>query len=124
MHQHALQAAMASEAADLQGRFWQMHDLLYREQATWSSAPDVRPLFDSYAGVLGLNIERFKRDMESQPVKDRVASDHRRAASLGVRTTPSIFINNRAVPPKNLNPADLRTAIEAAINGKSSPATD
>jgi protein-disulfide isomerase len=117
-HQHAFEAALASEAADLQGRFWEMHDLLYREQSSWSKAPDVRPLFNSYAGILGLNIDRFKKDMESEPVKARVTSDQTRAASLGVSTTPSIFINNRAVPPSSLNPADLRNAIKAAINSK------
>lgn len=118
-HQHAFEAALASEAADLQGRFWEMHDLLYREQSSWNNAPDVRPLFYSYAGILGLNIDRFKKDMESEPVKARVTSDQTRAASLGVRTTPSIFINNRAVPPSSLNPAALRNAIKEAINSKS-----
>ena len=118
-HQHAFEAAVAAEAADLQGRFWEMHDLLYREQSSWSKAPDVRPLFNAYAGILGLNIDRFKKDMESEPVKTRVTSDQTRAASLGVNTTPSIFINNRAVPPSSLNPAALRNAIKAAINSKS-----
>ena len=118
-HQHAFEAALASEAADLQGRFWEMHDLLYREQSSWSKAPDVRPLFNAYAGILGLNIDRFKKDMESEPVKARVTSDQTRAASLGVSTTPSIFINNRAVPPSSLNPAALRNAIKTAINSKS-----
>src|SRR5205814_4081468 len=41
-HQHAREAALASEAASLQGRFWEMHDLLYREQSVWSKAQDVR----------------------------------------------------------------------------------
>ena len=117
-HQHAFEAALASEAADLQGRFWEMHDLLYREQSSWSKAPDVRPLFNAYAGILGLNIDRFKKDMESEPVKARVTSDQTRAASLGVSTTPSIFINNRAVPPSSLNPVALRDAVKAAINSK------
>ena len=122
MHRHAREAALASEAAGQQGRFWQMHDVLYREQALWSEAADVRPLFDAYAGMLGLKIDRFKKDMESDEVKRRVTADQEQGAALGITITPTIFINNRALPPAaSLNPASLRAAVEAAINNKSPP---
>jgi protein-disulfide isomerase len=122
MHQHAREAALASEAAGRQGRFWQMHDVLYREQAVWSKAADVRPLFDAYAGMLGLKIDRFKKDMESDEVKSRVTADQQQAAALGVTVTPTILINNRALPPAtSLNPASLRAAVAAAMNIKSPP---
>jgi protein-disulfide isomerase len=120
MHQHAREAALASEAAGRQGRFWQMHHLLYREQAVWSKVADARPLFDAYAGMLGLKIDRFKKDMESDEVKRRVTADQEQGAALGITITPTIFINNRALPPAaSLNPASLRAAVEAAINNKS-----
>jgi protein-disulfide isomerase len=120
MHRHAREAALASEAAGQQGRFWQMHDVLYREQAAWSKAADVQPLFDAYAGMLGLKIDRFKKDMESDEVKRRVTADQEQGAALGITITPTIFINNRALPPAaSLNPASLRAAVEAAINNKS-----
>src|SRR5207237_2479757 len=112
-HQHAREAALASEAADLQGRFWEMHDLLYREQSVWSKAQDVRVLFNAYAGMLGLNIDRFKKDIESEQAKARVESDEQKAVALGVRTTPTIFINNHAVPAALLNPPGLRGGIDA-----------
>jgi formate-nitrite transporter family protein len=121
LHRHAREAALASEAAGQQGRFWQMHDVLYREQAVWSEAADVRPLFDAYAGMLGLKIDRFKKDMESEEVKRRVAADHLRGTALGVTITPTLFINNRALPNASLSPAVLRAAVEAAINTKSPP---
>ena len=114
-HPHAREAALASEAAGLQGRFWEMHDLLYREQSAWSGAPDARVLFNAYAGMLGLNIDRFKKDMESEQAKARVESDEQKAVALGVRTTPTIFINNQAVPPARLNPPGLRGSIDAAL---------
>ncbi len=76
-HQHAREAALASEAASLQNRFWEMHDLLYREQSVWSKAQDVRVLFNAYAGMLGLNIDRFRKDTESEQAKARVKSDER-----------------------------------------------
>jgi protein-disulfide isomerase len=121
MHRHAREAALASEAAGQQGRFWQMHDVLYREQAVWSEAADVRPLFDDYAGMLGLNIDRFKKDMESEQVKRRVAADQQQGTALGVTITPTIFINDRALPNASLSPASLHSAVEAAMNVKPFP---
>jgi protein-disulfide isomerase len=121
MHRHAREAALASEAAGQQGRFWQMHDVLYREQAVWSEAADVRPLFDTYAGTLGLNIDRFNKDMESDEVKRRVDADHLRGTALGITITPTLFINDRALPNASLSPPSLHSAVEAAINVKPSP---
>jgi protein-disulfide isomerase len=119
VHEHAHEAALASEAAGMQGRFWQMHDVLYREQSVWSKAADVRPLFNSYAATLGLNADRFSKDMESDAVKRRVAADQQQGTRLGVTVTPTIFLNNRAVPAASVNPAGLRAAVEAAMDAKS-----
>ena len=120
-HQHAREAALASEAAGWQGRFWQMHDVLYREQAVWSKAADAQPLFDAYAGMLGLKIDRFKKDMESEEVNRRVTADQLRGTALRVTITPTLFVNNRALPNASLSPASLRAAVEAAMNIKSPP---
>ena len=120
MHAHALEAALVSEAAGLQGRFWEMHDLLYQEQAAWSNAADARALFNTYAGTLELNLDRFKSDMDSHEVKERVASDQKRGTALGVISTPTIFINDRQVPAP-VDVAGVRTAIDAALKAKSSP---
>lgn len=120
-HAHAREAAFVAEAAGLQGRFWEMHDLLYREQSVWSKAADVRLLFDSYAGMLGLNVDRFKKDMESEQVKVRVASDQKHGAALGVNTTPTVFLNDRALAPISLNPTGLHAAIDAAMNAPPPP---
>jgi protein-disulfide isomerase len=119
-HQHAREAALASEAASLQNRFWEMHDLLYREQTVWSKAPDAGVLFSAYAGMLGLNIDRFRKDMESEQAKARVKSDEQQATAVAVKTTPTIFINDRQVPPARLNPSALRIAIDEAMNEKAS----
>jgi len=120
-HQHALEAAYAAEAAGLQGRYWEMHDLLYKEQANWSNAPDVKQLFVSYAKILGLEMDRFETDMAGPTAKARVTADQERGKSLGVKATPSIFINNQGLPPKSLNPTALRAAIEEALKEKERP---
>jgi len=114
-HQHAREAAYAAEAAGLQDRFWQMHDLLYKEQAVWSNSTDARALFSAYAGYIGLNIERFKIDIDSDKVKERVAADQKQGTSLGVKNTPTIFLNNKEIDPKTLNPTDLRAAVDVAV---------
>jgi len=118
-HQHARDAALAAEAAGLQGRFWEMHDVLYREQAIWSKADNPRELFDSYAGMIGLNLDQFKKDMEGGKARARVDSDRERADSLGVQMTPTVFINDHEIGPTDKTPDGLRAAINAALKEKS-----
>ena len=122
-HQHAREAALAAEAAGLQGKFWEMYDTLYREQSLWSNASDVRGLFESYAGTLGLDVDRFKKDMDGDKVRERIDSDHALADFLGVKVTPTLFINNRAIDPKDKNPEGVRAAINAALEEKSKNGT-
>src|SRR5881628_3274330 len=119
VHEHAREAALAAEAAGLQGHFWEMHDVLYREQETWSKAPNARELFESYAGTIGLNLDQFRKDMDGEKVRERVDSDHALGDSLGVKLTPTLFINNHPVDPKDKNPEGVRAAIDAALAGKS-----
>ena len=119
-HQHAREAAFAAEAADLQGKFWEMHDLIYRQQSTWSKATDVQALFASYAGMLGLDLERFKKDMQSDKVKSRVDGDQKRGADIGVQNTPTLFLNNHAVPPTELAPEKVRARVAEAVKAAGS----
>ncbi len=118
-HEHAREAALAAEAAGLQGKFWEMHDTLYREQETWTKASNVRELFESYAGTIGLNVDQFKKDMDGDKARERVDSDRALADFLGVKATPTLFINNRPVEPKDKNPEGVRATINAALNEKS-----
>lgn len=115
MHAHAREAACAAEAAGLQGRFWQMHDLLFREQQVWTNSTDARSLFNAYAGMLQIDLDRFKRDMDSPEVLLKVDTDQQRGAQIGVRTTPTIFLNNQAVPPEQLKPENFTEYVETAL---------
>jgi protein-disulfide isomerase len=118
MHTHAREAARAAEAAGLQGKFWQMHDLLFREQEVWSKSDDVHSLFDAYARMIGLNLERFHKDMQGSEVEAQISIDQRHGSVIGVRNTPTLFLNNEALSTEVLEPAKLRAAVTAAINGK------
>jgi protein-disulfide isomerase len=114
VHQHGRDAALAAEAASLQGRFWEMHDLLYQNQAKWSGETDVRPLFERYAQELHLDVQRFKKDFESEQVAAQVDRQREHGVSRGVQNTPTLFINNQLIAPP-VTPERLREAIDAAM---------
>jgi protein-disulfide isomerase len=111
-HQHALAAASAAEAAGLQNKFWEMHDLLYEHQNEWKKEFDVRPVFEDYAKQTGLDVERYKRDVNGDLVAQRIFADGKRGHSLGVKGTPTVFINGREVPFENLFAEKLRVVIQ------------
>lgn len=90
IHPHALHAALAAEAADVQGKFWEMHELLFRRQA---SLDDSELL--AYARLLGLDEKRFRADFEGQRGLPRIEADLRSGEHSGVEGTPGIFINGR-----------------------------
>jgi len=93
--------------------------VLYREQAAWSKAPNARELFESYAGTIGLNLDQFRKDVDGEKARERVDADHARGESLGIKITPTLFINNQPVDPKDKNPEGVRAAINAALEQKS-----
>ncbi len=114
-HVHALAAARASEAAALQGKFWEMHDLIYEHQKDWHEAFDVRPIFEGYAKTIGLDVAQFQRDNTSEIVERRIFLDGKRGHSLGVQGTPTIFLNGREVPFPSLEQDKLRELINAEL---------
>lgn len=111
-HVHALAAARAAEAAGLQGRFWEMHHLLYENQKTWHEAFDVRPIFEGYATKIGLDLEQFRSDQTGEIVERRIFLDGKRAHSLGVQGTPTVFMNGRELPFESLAPEKLKALID------------
>jgi protein-disulfide isomerase len=88
VHPHAQQAAEAAEAAGAQGRFWEMHDLLFANQ----SALGTKDL-NRYAGQLSLDTQRFRDEVKHRIYEDRVREDFRRGVANGVYGTPGLFIN-------------------------------
>jgi protein-disulfide isomerase len=117
-HKHAVTAAHAAEAAGLQGRFWEMHDMIYQNQLSWSPADDARPVFVQYARDLKLDVDRFNRDMDSPVVAQRVASDYQRGLTVGVNGTPTIFINGRQMNPNATTLDGMRGALDYMLGKK------
>ena len=117
VHKNGMTAAQAAESAGLQGKFWEMHDLLYDNQKTWHQLTDVRPLFREYASRLGIAVDRFERDMSSEMVNSRISLDRERAGWIGVNSTPTAFINGREIPFEALTSREkLRDLIRAELS--------
>ncbi|MDR1698677.1 MAG: DsbA family protein [Prevotellaceae bacterium] len=90
LHPHALNAALAAEAADKQGKFWQMHDMLFENQHFLEN----ENLLD-YARQLGLNIEQFKKDFSSEAVVAKVKKDYESGVNANIGGTPTFFVNGK-----------------------------
>jgi protein-disulfide isomerase len=119
-HRYGRDAARAAEAAGLQGKFWEMHDILYRNRDTWVPAAYISPYLNGYAADLGLDVDRFKTDMEGAEVARRIAADEDRGESLGIDRTPVLFINGQKIAPTARDENSLRAAIDKVLAGPSS----
>ncbi len=90
IHPKAPAAHAAAEAAHKQGKFWEMHDLIFADQG--GMAPEK---YEQYARQLGLNMDRFTQDVASAEVKRRLDDDTKEAQALGVSGTPAFIVNGR-----------------------------
>ncbi len=89
-HKNAPAAHAAAEAARMQNKFWQMHDLIFKNQRNLSVET-----FEKYAKEIGLDMARYKKDLGSKKLKDRIAADVAQARELGATGTPAFFVNGR-----------------------------
>ncbi len=115
-HEHALMAAQAAEAAGLQNRFWEMHDKLYENQKTWSEVSDLVPIFVDYAKQIGLDTDRFMKDLNGEAVATRIFQDGKRVHALNVVATPTFYVNGKEAKDENWKPDGLRAMIKQALS--------
>jgi len=112
-HRFSFQAARFAEAAGLQGKFWEMHDLLFANQQAWSFVEDPTLMFEDYAEQIGLDMAQLRADIERSEVRAKIVSDQQGGVRAGVRSTPALFINGRPVANPQ-SPAGLIDLIEEA----------
>lgn len=93
IHPMAEKAAYAAEAAGLQNKYWEMGDLLFNTQDSWSVLGDPTNYFIDLAKKLNLDIEKFKTDSNSQAVKNKVDADIAEGNKAGIDSTPTFFLN-------------------------------
>lgn len=92
MHEHAQLASRAAEAARAQGKYQEMHDMIFEGQEQWARG-NAEAMFIGYANRLGLDTEQFKNDLNSADMQRIVMSDKREGMRLNVNSTPTFFIN-------------------------------
>lgn len=93
IHFNSQLASQAAEAAGLQGKFWEMHDLLFEKQESWAKATNPEELFIQYAKEMGLNLEQFNKDLNSDVIKQEVEKDYQSGLAAGVNATPTFFLS-------------------------------
>lgn len=114
IHKNALLAAKASEAAGLQGKFWEMHDILYDKQDEWGEALNAREFIMIYANTLKLDAKKFTTDLESKVLEDKILAEFREGMKLGVQGTPTFFLNGKKIEDTPRNLADFNKLIKEA----------
>jgi protein-disulfide isomerase len=125
IHPNAFAAARAAEAAGLQGKFWQMHDLLYaqnivyydsgQKDATWVGATNSELYFIQYATELGLNTTQFQKDYASTTVNNLINADVSAFTKTGLtEATPTFFLNGTQIQPVE-SIASFESYINAAL---------
>ncbi len=113
IHNNATYAARAVGAAGVQGQFWPMHDLVFEHQQDWAESPKPEAVFTQYAQSLKLNVDQWKRDIDSGVVKDKVDKDYQSGIQAGVDSTPTFFLNNKKIAPSSYE--DFKSILNAAM---------
>jgi protein-disulfide isomerase len=116
-HTNAELAAISAEAAGRQGKFWELHDLLFERQKEWikKNKEDAEKLFVEYAVSLNLNIKQFQRDLHSQAVTNKIQNDYRSGRRSGVKGTPTFFLNGQKITH---NPSNYGTFKDLILKTK------
>lgn len=119
IHQNAQAASRAAEAAAKQGKFWEMHDLLFEQQSSWSQSTAAYSIFEGYAKQLSLDTTKFKQDYQSSEVNDIINADYNEGVRLKVDSTPAFFLQGKRLdnPPQDL--AGFSKLIDQAIKDAS-----
>lgn len=102
IHKNAQFAAQAAESVGLQGddKFWNMHNILYERQGEWENIKDPKPKFEGYAREIGVDIDRYKKDFDTQQVIDAINNQAALGDAFDIPGTPTFFVNGVVVESK------------------------
>lgn len=122
-HDKAYDAAVAAEAAGMQGKFWDLQNLLFTNQQAWTASPSYKQLWKGYAEKIGLEIPKWENDMAGIAAKGRVDADKARGTALGVNSTPTLYLNGAPIQFTDMNVQTLKAKIDAELQ-KAAPLKD
>ncbi len=114
-HQNAPAAAEAAEASGAQGKYWEMHSLLYAKQNEWGESNDPLPFFTTYAQTLGLDANKFKQDVTNNAGKNLIDEDVTDANAIPIDHTPTIYINGEEIAQTDLSYNSLKAKIDGLL---------
>lgn len=122
IHPNARAASAAAEAAGLQGKYWEMHDLLFESQSEWSSlaATERTDTFKAYAEEIGLDLTKFASDLASSNVNQKISFDQALGKKVSITATPTFFLNGEQLEPSVANAVvqGSTTELKALIESK------
>lgn len=119
IHPNAFIASRAAEAAGKQGKFFEMHDLLYENQDSWKDSSSPSTIFEGFAQQLGLNLDQYKTDVASEEIASIINADVKAGQALGANSTPTFVLNDKKIEetPKSLE--EFKALIDEAIKNSS-----
>ncbi|MGD8427363.1 MAG: thioredoxin domain-containing protein [Balneolaceae bacterium] len=117
-HQYGALAARAAQSAKNQGKFHEMHDLLFETQGRWASSGNPTPIFIDYARKLGLDVQKFKDDLNAAQTQKTIMESKEEGIRKGVHSTPTIFIEGEMLEPLPRTYKGLEEAVKSYLNEK------
>ena len=113
----AFLAAKAAEAAGLQSKFWEMHDLIFENQKILTETEEPNNLLITLASKLSLNLDQFRSDLEKEEIVNKIKRDIEIGFQANVKKTPTLFINNTKLEGAKTYD-ELKMVIEKALQDK------
>jgi protein-disulfide isomerase len=120
-HDKSYDAAVAAEAAGMQGKFWDMQNILFKNQKAWTDNDNFKQMWKDYAQKIGLDIPKWENDMAGLGAKGRVNADKERGKFIGLNGTPSLFVNGNLVRVEDMTVESLKTIVDAELAKAAAP---
>jgi len=120
IHPNATSAHRAAQAAAIQNKFWEMHDLIYQNQKGWENSSNAAGIFEQYAAEIDLDVTKYKADVASSEVIAAINSDIAAGKQLNVNATPTFFVDGKLIEDTNsiVSAESFGSVIQAAIDAK------
>ena len=115
IHPNTMSAHRAAEAAGMQDKFWEMHDLLYERQSAWSDSNNPSAIFKGYAEEIGLDVDRYNTDLVKTEIGSIIQEDLKAGKALDVTATPGFVLDGKLIETNPRSVEDFSKLIDEAI---------